>query len=308
MPRRSSLARLLRAACLSQFALALAWLLGRWPASPWQAIAGALAILAVAPAVLALELAIGARVNRADPAPKARAPQLARAWLAETLHLFRTFYGRQPFRWRAIADHLDPACAGRTGVVLVHGFMCNRGFWNPWMRELQARGHAFVAVNLEPVFASIDDYAPAIDAAVARVAQLTGRAPVVIAHSMGGLAARAWWRTTEGRTPIAHLVTIGSPHHGTWLARFSRRPNGRQMRRHSDWLAALAAAEQRQGLPPATCWYSNCDNVVFPPCTATLPHADNRFLPGQPHVALAFDRRLRDACLELVGRAGVPSR
>jgi triacylglycerol esterase/lipase EstA (alpha/beta hydrolase family) len=308
MPSRSSLARLLQVACLSQLALALAWLVWRWPASPWQALAGAIAIPGVAPTVLALELAIASRVNRTDPVPAAGARQIARAWFSETCHLFRTFYGRQPFRWRAIPDHLAPGCAGRTGVVLVHGFMCNRGFWNAWMRDLQQQGHAFVAVNLEPVFTSIDDHVAAIDAAVARVAQATGRAPVVIAHSMGGLAARAWWRAAPNRRPIAHLVTIGSPHRGTWLARFSQRVNGRQMRRHSDWLAALAADEARHGLPPTTCWYSNCDNVVFPASTATLPNADNRFVPGRPHVALAFDPQVRSACLELVDRAGVPSR
>lgn len=308
MPSRSSLARLLQAACLSQFALALAWLLWRWPASPAQALAGAIVILGVAPAVLAIELAIATRVNLRDPAPAPGVLQLARAWLSETSHLFRTFYGRQPFRWRAIPDHLDPSCAGRTGVVLVHGFMCNRGFWNGWMRELYLSGHPFVAVNLEPVFASIDDYAQSIEAAVVHVTRLTGRPPVLIAHSMGGLAARAWLRANAGPGRIAHMVTIGSPHHGTWLARFSRRPNGRQMRRHSEWLAALAAHEARHGLPPTTCWYSNCDNVVFPVSTATLPQADNRFVPGRPHVALAFHPDVRSACLELVGRAGVPSR
>jgi hypothetical protein len=308
MPSRSSLARLLQATCLGQFALALAWLLWRWAASPAQAIAGAIAVPAVAPAVLALELAIAARVSRGDPAPRPTPAQRMRAWLSESGHLFRTFYGRQPFRWRAIQDRLDEACAGRTGVVLVHGFMCNRGFWNDWMRELARRDHAFVAINLEPVFAPIDDYVAEIDAAVARVTRLTGRAPVLIAHSMGGLAARAWWRASGGRNPVAHLVTIGSPHHGTWLARFSRRPNGRQMRCGSDWLTALAADESRHGLPPTTCWYSNCDNVVFPASTATLPHADNRFVPGQPHVALAFHPQVRSACLDLVAGSGVPSR
>lgn len=52
------------------------------------------------------------------------------------------------------------ACAAdreKRGVVLVHGFMCNRGLWLPWFIPLQARGHAYVAVNLEPVMGSIDE-------------------------------------------------------------------------------------------------------------------------------------------------------
>jgi triacylglycerol lipase len=225
---------------------------------------------------------------------------LLSAWVAETVHLFRTFSWRQPFRWRAEPDRLGGDCVGRTGVVFVHGFMCNRGFWNRWMRELRERGHAYAAVNLEPVFGSIDDYAPVIEEAVTRVTQATGRPPVLVCHSMGGLAARAWWRGFGATHEVEAIVTIASPHAGTWMGRFSSRTNGRQMRLHSDWLRALAQHEHQQPLPPTTCWYSNCDNIVFPTATATLRGADNRFVPGQPHVALAFHPEVLRGTLELV--------
>jgi triacylglycerol lipase len=302
MPRRSSLARLLQVACLSQLALALLWLAWRWPDAPGQALLGAILVMFIAPAVLAIEFLIVAQLARTDPAPPPTPGQLARAWVSETSHLFRTFYWRQPFCWRAAPDHLDPACSGRVGVVLVHGFMCNRGFWNAWLDDLRSRGHACTAVNLEPVFGSIDDYAGRIGEAVAALTRLTGRAPVLVCHSMGGLAARAWWRDAAARQPIAHLVTIATPHGGTWLARFSNRANGQQMRLHSDWLRRLAQDEASQPLPATTCWYSSCDNVVFPASTATLPAADNRFVPGQPHVALAFHPEVRQGCMELIAR------
>ncbi len=300
MPSRSSLARLLQVACLSQLALALAWLAWRWPVAPLQAVAGAAAILLVAPAALALEFFIVSRLARSDPAPVPTVPQLLRAWAAETGHLFRTFYWRQPFRWREVPDHLEAACAGRTGVVLVHGFMCNRGFWNAWLRDLRARGHACIAVNLEPVYGSITGYVATIDEAVARVARLTGRPPVLVCHSMGGLAARAWWRSAGATRQVAHLVTIGSPHGGTWLARLSRRTNGRQMQLQGQWVRQLALDEQSRPLPPTTCWYSNCDNVVFPASTATLPQADNRFVGGQAHVELAFHPEVREGFAQLL--------
>ena len=304
MPSRSSLARLLQVACLSQIGMAFAWLVGRWTTSPLQALLGAVAIVAIAPLALAAEFAIVWRFSRTDSAPKPTVPQLLRAWVSETGHLFRTFYWRQPFRWRSEPDYLESACAGRVGVVLVHGFMCNRGFWNAWMRALRARGHAHVAVNLEPVYGSIDDYAAAIDDAVARVTRCTGRAPFLLCHSMGGLAARAWWRQSRGARPVEGFVTIGTPHGGTWLARFSTRINGRQMRLGSDWLRTLAADESRHALPPLTCWYTNCDNVVIPATTAVLAGADKRFVAGQAHVALAFRPEVRQAVLELLGNDG----
>jgi hypothetical protein len=303
MPRRSSLARLLQLACLFQVGVALAWLVGRWNAAPVQALLGAVLILFIAPLALAAEFVIVWRIARTDPTPRPTGLQLARAWLSETRQLYGTFYWRQPFRWRLLPDHLDAACAGRTGVVLVHGFVCNRGFWNPWMRELRARGHAFVAVNLEPVFASIDAYAGAIEEAVQRVARCTGRPPLLVCHSMGGLAARAWWRDAGGQPAVAGLVTIGTPHGGTWIARFSASPNGRQMRLASAWLRRLAAGEAGRPLPPLACWYSNCDNVVFPASTAVLAGGEGRFIAGEPHIALAFHPQVRQAVLALLGRS-----
>lgn len=302
MPRHSRLARLLQVASIAHLALAVAWLAWRWPVSAVQAVLGSAFILLVPSAALALELLIVAMVARRDPAPRPSVPQLVRAWISETAHLFRTFYWRQPFRWRAQPDHLDAPSAGRVGVVLVHGFMCNRGFWNAWLRELRERGHPCIAVNLEPPFAAIDTCEPCIEQAVRRLEELTGRAPVLLCHSMGGLAARAWWRLRGQGGRIAHLVTIGSPHGGTWLARLSRRANGRQMRLGGEWLAQLARDEGPRPLPPTTCWYSNCDNVVFPASTATLPKADNRFVAGEPHVALGFHPEVRRGFFELLAR------
>jgi triacylglycerol lipase len=301
MPHASSLARRLQLSWTALFAAAAVWLAWRWPHSTVQAAAGAVLILALPALVLGLELAMASRVGRSDTAvPRPSAAEWLRAWLAETRHFYATFGWRQPFRWRAVEDYCDAQCQGRTGVVLVHGFMCNRGFWNPWLHRLRPAGIPCIAVNLEPVYDTIDTYAATINDAVARLAQATGRKPVVVCHSMGGLAARAWWRASGGRQAIAQLVTIASPHHGTWLGRFSNRVNGRQMRLRSDWLAQLAAHERQHPLPPTTCWYSNCDNVVFPPGTAILAGADQRFLPGQAHVALAFHPSLLRACIQLL--------
>lgn len=302
MPGHSRLARLLQVLCLLQLATATTWLAVVWSSSPAKAVAGAMLILGIAPVILGIELMIVPWIARTDRAtPRPGAAQLLRAWISESTHWYRTFCWRQPFRWRAEADAGGAGAGGRQGVVYVHGFMCNRGFWNPWMRRCRTLGHPCIAVNLEPVFTSIDDYAPIIDEAVRRMHALTGRPPVLVCHSMGGLAVRAWWRVLGEARRVAHVVTIATPHRGTWLARFSRRANGRQMQLQAGWLRDLEAHEQQHPLPPLTCWYSNCDNVVFPPATATLPQAGNRFMPGEAHVALAFHPAVREGTLALIG-------
>jgi triacylglycerol lipase len=87
----------------------------------------------------------------------------------------QVFCWRQPFFSQRWPDHLPADAQGRRGVLLVHGFVCNRGVWNPWLQRLHARDVPFVAVNLEPVFGSIDDYVGILEQAVRRLEAATGK-------------------------------------------------------------------------------------------------------------------------------------
>jgi pimeloyl-ACP methyl ester carboxylesterase len=294
MQSHSALARLLQAFTLLLLSCSLAWLAWHWNDSPLLAAAGAVVIAMVHSVVLAVEFVALRFVSRVDPAPRPRWRELASAWARESLMALRVFCWRQPFRWREIPDRLEaaPSLPARRGAVFIHGFVCNRGFWTPWLKELRARGHSFVAVNLEPVFGSIDEYVPIVEDAVQRVTQATGMTPVLVCHSMGGLAARAWLRAMSADARVHHVITIGSPHHGTWLARFSRMKNGRQMRMHGEWLRHLDRCGEEKHNAKFTCWYSNCDNIAFPASTGTLVGADNRLVQGAAHVDLGFHREV----------------
>ena len=298
------LAHLQRGIVAGLVLLAVAWgLVARdWPG--WVQVAGYLMLAAGHVLFLACEFLLMHVVNRGDPAPRASCGALLRAWAHECVAAPRVFLWQQPFRSQAWPDRVPEPAPGtpvRRGVVLVHGFVCNRGLWNRWLQRLHQQRRVVCAVNLEPVFGSIDDYVPAIDAAVHRVTQATGQPPLVVCHSMGGLAVRAWLRALDADKRVAQVVTLGTPHHGTWLARFSVVANASQMRRDSRWLAQL-----RRDEPPArgalfTCYYSACDNIVFPTSTAVLPGAHRVLVPGVAHVALVFDAAIMDEVLALPG-------
>lgn len=282
------------------------WVALSWRQGPLFTVAWLLAFFLGHAVFLALEFVAVHVANRQDPAPRASVAALLRAWALEILTAPRVFLWQQPWRWHAVPDCLAPPATvhGRRGMVFIHGFVGNRGFWNPWLFRLRASGHPFAAVSLEPVFGSIDDYVPLVESAVQRVTVATGQPPLLVCHSMGGLAARAWLRAHAAHARVHHIITIGTPHRGTWLGRFSPSANGRQMALHSAWLARLAQDEAARPGHLFTCYYSNADNIVFPASVATLPGADNRLVLGVSHVALAFQQQVMN---ESLARAGVPS-
>jgi triacylglycerol esterase/lipase EstA (alpha/beta hydrolase family) len=284
-------------ACLSA-AIWYSISVGHWA----SVVAFVLLVAGVYASVLGVEFWLLHRSYPAGSAARPSSRDLVIAWMTELLISPRVFLWRQPFRASAVRDWAVDADA-RTGVVLVHGFVCNRGFWNPWMRGLRNLGIPFVAVTLEPPFNSIDAYPVAVDAAVRSLEAATGRTPVLVGHSMGGLALRAWRARFLPTSRGVRIVTIGSPHRGTWLARHARTRNGREMRVGSPWLHELAHAESSADYSGFLCFWSDCDNIVFPTDSATLPGADNRKVRATPHVALAFHPDVFDAVVRIVGQA-----
>ena len=114
----------------------------------------------------------------------------------------------------------------------------------------------------------------------------------VVAHSMGGLVARAWLRSrashkrSDGTDEAARLITIGTPHRGTWLARLAMAANARQMRVDSAWMRDLAGREPPTLPGLITSWWSECDQIVYPPPTGVFPGSEAKQLRGVGHIAL----------------------
>ena len=283
------LARVQQLLSLAMLAVVIAWAIG-------CAIAGRPVLALLAPLLiflghglfLAFEFGCLAIAQKFHLSLSPTFRQLRQAWWGEVMAAAPIFFWRQPFRAQQEADYLPAQVSGQRGVVLVHGFFCNRGFWTPWLRRLRARNVPFVAVSLEPVFGSIERYLLSIDEAVRKLELATGQPPVIVGHSMGGLAIRAWLNAFAADSRVHRIVTIGSPHQGTWLARWAHTVNGKQMRLNSAWLGRLQADEPTERYERFTCFYGHCDNIVFPGMTATLTGADNRHLPATAHVHMAF--------------------
>lgn len=122
----------------------------------------------------------------------------------------------------------------------------------------------------------------------------------LVAHSMGGVVARLALRDPRVAARVTNLVTLGTPHHGTWLARYADTTLTRALRPASATLEALAAQLPWPGppaLPRLHAFWSNADMILLPHETARVPGAENHELVGASH----FGYLLRPGAWRAIG-------
>jgi len=301
MMKPASARTLLRLVLLVQGAAALliAWILVHRGTPAWGALlAGVVAVALVRLAINMNNFVMASRA--ASPTPpayrlgfRARLRMLAEEFRASML---------------VTSWHVPRGCARMTvhphgahvPVLLVHGYGCNSGYWAHLVPLLDREGISHASVDLEPVAGSIDDYAPLIEERVQALCAATGAARIaIVAHSMGGLAARAWMRR-YGSARVARVITLGTPHHGTALARFGPGANAVQMRRDGPWLRDLAASEGPDVRARIVSIYTHHDNIVAPQDSSVLPGARNIAFGGVGHVALGSNPRVLAEVLQLL--------
>jgi hypothetical protein len=92
---------------------------------------------------------------------------------------------------------------------------------------------------------------------------------------------------------VAKLITLGTPHFGSWLASYGTGRNAKQMvppgADPDAWLNRLAASETPALRARVLSLWSRHDNIVSPQNAAVLPGAENVALDLIGHVALGFD-------------------
>jgi hypothetical protein len=198
------------------------------------------------------------------------------------------------YTWGLLAQHWlaprDPprVVPGVLPVVFVHGILCNAGVWHGMLAALERQGLAnLFTLNFEPPLASMDRFARQLAERVEEVCRAAGtERAIVVAHSMGGLVARCWIARLGGAGRAARLVTLGSPHHGSLLARgFPARWAG-EMLCGCAWLEELRADGARTGGVPMTSIYSLHDEFVAPQESSRLEGARNIALERLGHLQL----------------------
>lgn len=280
------LSKLLRRLLLSQVlaGAVLGWLIARQTgASAWLAAPMALGLPLVSTLLLVITTAIKSYAPGADV-------RWGRSLLCEYVAALRVFLLQQP--WGKAAPVIQAGTPSPppspVPVVLVHGYICNHRVWDVMAERLCCAGHPVLTVDLEPLFTSIDHYAPIIEQAVVELCRQSGAPKVaLIGHSMGGLAIRAWLRA-HGSDRVARIITLGTPHAGTKILHFTPTVNGDQMRWRSNWLQQLAASESVANRSLMRIALTPQDHIVYPQRDQVLEGVPVTLFHGLGHLELCL--------------------
>jgi pimeloyl-ACP methyl ester carboxylesterase len=299
-------------------ALPLYWLIGRHLAGLGAVAAGVFTVIspfAVHTAVLGIGFVVSGLNQHAERGVRhSRWRDWLIAYAREAVVSIRQFYWLMPLR----AGFRVPAPATplrRPPIVLVHGYGCNRGLWLPAARWFARQGYQVSAIDLAPLHGSIDGYCGTIADEIRRVRAETGADRIaLVAHSMGGLAVRAylrWCAASRQDCAVAAVITLGTPHRGTHIARVGRGENARQMRFATGWVQELSRHEATDAVlavdparrPSMTTICSLQDNIVSRPLEQRLPGARAIVVRRQGHMSLATSPRVFKVVDKLLRRA-----
>jgi triacylglycerol lipase len=188
--------------------------------------------------------------------------------------------------------------AAATPILLVHGFVENHAIFTIMERALRRRGfHMLTAYDYGLLTHSIPRAAIRLGGAIERLATHSGYERIhVIGHSLGGLITRYYVQRLGGDRRVHTLVTLGTPHQGTQLARAAPLlPLVRQLTPSSPIIQELAG-------PAPGCrtrfiaFHSDIDPVIVPSGNARLEHPDlnvrNIAVRGVGHLSLPRNRRI----------------
>jgi triacylglycerol lipase len=182
--------------------------------------------------------------------------------------------------------------AAETPILMVHGIVDNHSIFTLLQRALRRRGFATMSsYDYGLLTRDIPTAAQLLGEAVEKLAANSGYERIhVIGHSLGGLIARYYVQRLGGDARVHTLVTLGTPHAGTEVARpFRRLPLAGQLTPGSSVLRELAE-------PAPHCrtrflvFASDLDHMVRPTGNARLEHPDlsvrNIDVRGVGHLSL----------------------
>ena len=190
---------------------------------------------------------------------------------------------------------------GLRPVILLHGYGMSRASYLWLAGQLSAKGLGPVLGFEYWTLGSIHNIAKELDAYIEFVCAKTGAQHVdLIGHSMGGIVGRTYLLSNARCASRVHsLVTLGSPHGGTAMAKFGLGHIGTQLHPKSDFLKNLNKLPEAS---PVTVIWSRSDPLVPSGRYGHLEGAEEIVFDDLGHLSLMRSKRIIDIIVERMMR------
>lgn len=239
---------------------------------------------------------------RQSQTPQQEDPQLQLPFEKDFSRLESGFI-REVEAMRSLAQTSLPSLATKPiPVLLVPGYAEPSWYFMYGIyRDLKKAGYAVEGINLFPNFASAEEQALKVKAkAEAMMKQYGSQKIHLVVHSFGGLISRHYIQTMGGSAVVDQLVTIATPHLGTYAAFLGPGESAVQLRPESAFLKKLNA--QGFAYPPVkyTSIWSNLDEIVLPPKHSIMPDSQVFYVPWTGHLTIMFSQRTYTAIRQVL--------
>ena len=187
-------------------------------------------------------------------------------------------------------EKLDPGTPdGHPPLIFVHGLRGNRGnfllmAWYLWLlgRKRSYRVH-FDAGQ------SVEDMTDVLARFINDVRRVTGKKRVdIVAHSLGGIVVRLAISKYRLSRCVGTLITLGTPHHGTYSARYANTAITREIQPDSRLIKDLGRRPWPTGVRGVTFW-SRSDLMVLPPESAAVDGTEKIEVTPFTHYSYLID-------------------
>ncbi len=164
-------------------------------------------------------------------------------------------------------------------VVIVPGFLDSPRLYRRMAARLEAAGHEAHTFPPRSSSGAVEFERTAADLAAFIDRRIGPHATFgLVGFSMGGIAARYYVQRLGGAARVRALVTVSSPHRGTWTAWLLPLRGIRQLRPHSGLLEDLNRDADALAVNGFASIWSPVDFVIVPPSSSRLGiGAERRF-------------------------------
>ena len=196
---------------------------------------------------------------------------------------------------------------GHRPIVFLHGLGGHRGNFLPmrgWL-GLHGRRRGY-AIGMTPGV-SLATLGRELSVVIEEILAINGLSEDgqvdIVAHSMGGVVARLAMLELTTLQRVHTLITLGTPHAGTQLARLGGTDRCHDLRPDSPVMAALAMQTPWRGPARLICLWSASDPIMQPAETAMVDGAESRMMAAHNHTDYLLKKSVWKVVLTDLNRA-----